>query len=360
MNLKTLSFTLIGALATVGASHACTTILLGAPGHTRLAFSYDFVMEAGAVLINGRGAERSSIFAPEPAIWDVEHASVTFNQFGPGLPTTGMNDAGLVVTLMWNEDVDYPAPTGEPGVGELELIQRLLDTSASVGEAVAEARATHVPGMVPIHYFVTDSAGARAILAHENGELTVRAEDAVPIPALTNIWYEQLINLLPSASPDGAASPADGFDDLAGNSVGRFANAASSIAEAGAEPSTGTAFTALVGVANEMTRWNIVYDPVGGAVAFRLGTDGPAHELALASVDLDLDCRAHPLGLRLGSADDRNITDDLQPFDEIAALSLIADVYPAFPPTAAMLPAEQHAEFAEMALAATRCVQPDR
>jgi len=30
------------------------------------------------------------------------------------------------------------------------------------------------------------------------------------------------------------------------------------------------------------------------------------------------------------------------------------------PPTAAMLPAEQHAEFAEMALAATRCVQPDR
>src|SRR6056297_1262131 len=113
MNLKTLSFTLLGALATVGASHACTTILLGAPGHTRLAFSYDFVMEAGAVLINGRGAERSSIFAPEPAIWDVEHASVTFNQFGPGLPTTGMNDAGLVVTLMWNEDVDYPAPIGE-------------------------------------------------------------------------------------------------------------------------------------------------------------------------------------------------------------------------------------------------------
>lgn len=360
MTLRIVPFALAltGALVTVGASHACTTMLLGAPGQTRLAFSYDFVTEAGVVLINGHGAERRSIFAPEPAVWNVDHASITFNQFGPGLPTTGMNDAGLVVTLMWNEGVEFPTPTGEPGVGELELIQRLLDTSATVEEAVAEARATHVPGMVPIHYFVTDRTGARAILAHVDGVLTVRYGDAVPIPALTNIWYERLLDLLPSAEGTGAGEQAEGFDDLAGNSLGRFAEAASSIAAAGAAPSTETAFDALGGVANEMTQWNVVYDPVEGAVAFRLGTSGPVHTLDLASVD-DA-CHPHPLGLRLENAAAGNIADDLQPFDETAALSLIADVYPAFPPTAVMLPAEQHAGFAEQALEATQCVHSGR
>lgn len=356
MRPKTLVLALLGALTATGASDACTTILLGEPGHTRLAFSYDFVTDAGAVLVNGSGAERRSIFAPEPATWDVDHASVTFNQFGPGLPTTGMNEAGLVVTLMWNEDVAYPAPTGEPGVGELELIQRLLDTSATVAEAVAEARATHVPGMVPIHYFVTDRAGDRAILAHEDGELTVRSGDAVPIPALTNIWYDQLLDLLPSVEEAEADDQADGFDDLAGNSLGRFADAASSIATAGMAPSTETAFDALGGVANEMTQWNVVYDPVERSVAFRLGTTGPVHTLDVNSVG-DA-CRVHPLGLRLADAATGDIADDLQPFDKTAALSLIADVYPAFPPTAAMLPTEQHEGFAEQVIDATRCTQP--
>lgn len=356
MRLKTLALALFGLLATAGAAQACTTMLLGQPGHTRLAFSYDFVIDAGAVLVNGRGAERRSIFAPQPAVWHVDHASVTFNQFGPGLPTTGMNEAGLVVTLMWNEDVTYPAPTGGPGVGELELIQRLLDTSGTVQEAIAEAQRTEVPGMVPIHYFVTDRSGARAILAHEDGELTVRSGDEVPVPALTNIWYDRLLDLLPSQEAAGADGQADGFDDLAGNSLGRFASAASSISAAGAQPSTQVAFEALGGVANEMTQWKVVYDPVGGTVAFRLGTTGALRTLDLASVDGD--CRAHPLGLRLEHGATGDVAGDLQPFDETAALSLIADVYPAFPPTAAMLPTEQQAGFAEQMIAATHCTQP--
>lgn len=358
MTFRLLSLAVAATISAAGVSQACTTILLGAPGHARLAYSYDFVTGAGAVLVNGRGAERRSIFAPEPAVWSVDHASITFNQFGPGLPTTGMNDAGLVVTLMWNEGVEYPDPTGEPGVGELELIQRLLDTSATVEEAVAEARATHVPGMVPIHYFVTDRAGARAILAHADGELTVRSGDAVPIPALTNIDYGQLLAQLPSADETQTGGQSEGFDDLAGNSLGRFAEAATSIAAAGAAPSTGTAFDALGGVANEMTQWNVVYDPAEGTVAFRLGTTGPVHTFDIASVD-DA-CRPHPLGLRLETAAAGDIANDLQPFDETAALILIADVYPAFPPTAAMLPTEEHAGFAQEALAATQCAQTDR
>jgi hypothetical protein len=346
-----------GALATAGPSHACTTMLLGAPGQTRLAYSYDFVTGAGALLVNGRGAERRSVVATEPDVWPVHHASVTFNQFGPGLPTTGMNEAGLIVTLMWNEGVEYPAPTGEPSVGELELIQRLLDTSATVNEAVAEARSVHVPGMVPIHYFVTDRAGARAILAHQDGELTVRRGDEIPVPALTNVDYERLLSSLPDVSGSGGTRPAgqsDGLGDLAGNSLGRFAQAASAIDEAGTDPSTGMAFDAIDGVALEITQWNVVYDPVEGAVAFRMGTTGPVHSLALGAVALT--CRAHPLGVRLEDAGAGEIEDMLTPFDEDANLFLIAEVYPAFPPTDTFLPPAAHAEFAAETLAATRCV----
>lgn len=355
MTFKLMSLALASVIAAASVAQACTTILLGAPGHTRLAFSYDFVTDAGAVLVNGRGAERRSVFAPQPDVWRVDRASVTFNQFGPGLPTTGMNDAGLVVTLMWNEGVDYPAPSDEPGVGELELIQRLLDTSATVPEAIAEARSVRVPGMVPIHYFVTDRTGARAILAHQHGTLTVHTGDALPIPALTNIDYEDLLAGLATEAGRATTEQSDGFDDLGGNSPGRFAEAASAIEAAGAAPSTTIAFDALDGVANEMTQWNVVYAPADGMVAFRLGTTGAVHRFDLHSVDLS--CRAHPLGLKLDDASAGDIADDLQPFDEAANLSLIAEVYPSFPPTAAFLPAEAHADFGARTLAATRCLQ---
>jgi len=347
------------ALAMGGLSHACTTILLGAPGHTRLAYSYDFITGAGALLINGRGAQRRSVIVPKPDVWSVRYASVTFNQFGPGLPTTGMNEAGLVVTLMWNEGVEYPAPTTTPSVGELEMIQRMLDTSATVDEAIAEAMSVVVPGMVPIHYFVTDREGERAILAHQDGDLTVRVGNEVPVPALTNVDYDML---LASLTLSNKGIPADGrsddLNDLSGNSLGRFAAAKSTIDDAGPYPSTSNALDALVEVANEMTQWNVVYAPFEGIVSFRKGTTGPVNSLKLDSVELA--CRPRPLGVMLGDANTGEIEKILSPFDEAANLNLIRGVYPAFPPTRAFLPPEEHSEFAADTLEATNCVFNER
>lgn len=172
-------------------AQACTSMLLGAPGSTRLAYSYDFNIGAGLLLVNGRGAERRSILDTFPDSWVVRYGSVSFNQFGPGSPTTGMNEAGLVVTLMWNDEVEYPAANGRPAVTELEFIQRLLDHSGNVPEAIAEAGSVHVPGMVPIHYFVTDCAGRSAVLAFQDGELHVT--EGPEIPALTNSDYELVL-----------------------------------------------------------------------------------------------------------------------------------------------------------------------
>jgi choloylglycine hydrolase len=347
----------IGAAAsTAGAALACTTMLLGAPGSTLLAYSYDFFTGAGAMVVNARSAERRSVLDHAPDVWRVRYGSVTFNQFGLGMPMTGMNEAGLVVTLMWNDGVEFAAPDQNPSVNELELIQRLLDTAATVPEAIAEARAVAVPGIVPIHYFVTDPTGVRAILAHQDGVLTVLTGDEVPVPALTNSDYAVLQAELPMLVGFGgsrAIAESDDVSDALANSVGRFARAASSILASGAEPSETTAFAALEGVENQGTQWNVVYDPQATSIAFRLGTAGPLHRIALG--DLDFACRDQPAGLRLDTAPVGDVGAALIPFGMAETLALITEVYPEFPPTAGM-PEEALPGIAAATLAATHCL----
>lgn len=154
------------------AALACTTMVLGPQAHRLVAYSYDQPSSgAGMLVVNPKGVARSSIMDPPQAAWAARHGSVTFNQFGLGMPTAGMNTAGLVVTLMWNADASYGAPTGDPQLNELELIQHLLDTAATVDEALAVAGELHVQGLVPIHYFLVDRHGDTAGLRPGNGEL---------------------------------------------------------------------------------------------------------------------------------------------------------------------------------------------
>ena len=80
----------------------------------------------------------------KPASWVSRYGSVTFNQYGREFPNGGMNEAGLVVELMWLDDTTYPATDGRPALDCLEWIQYQLDTAATLSDH--RLRLRRVPG----------------------------------------------------------------------------------------------------------------------------------------------------------------------------------------------------------------------
>jgi choloylglycine hydrolase len=50
-----------------------------------------------------------------------------------------MNEAGLVVEIMWLKESEYPPPDEHPTVNELQWVQYQLDNFATVTEVAANA-----------------------------------------------------------------------------------------------------------------------------------------------------------------------------------------------------------------------------
>jgi penicillin V acylase-like amidase (Ntn superfamily) len=99
------------------------------------------------------------------------YGSVTFNQCGREFPHGGMNEAGLVVELMWFDGTRYPPRDGRQAVSELSWIQYMLDTCATTAEVVDMAARVRIAGSVPIHFLVADRSGASASIEFIDGKL---------------------------------------------------------------------------------------------------------------------------------------------------------------------------------------------
>src|SRR5438067_1938354 len=90
-------------------TRACTTFLVG----DTVGKCYDWNMGQGLVLLNPRGLDKSAMpMSPtdRPARWHADHASLTFNQYGREMPNGGINEAGLVVEVMWLDETRLPPP----------------------------------------------------------------------------------------------------------------------------------------------------------------------------------------------------------------------------------------------------------
>jgi penicillin V acylase-like amidase (Ntn superfamily) len=95
---------IVAALAAIPSSaSACTTFCLERSGDVVFGKNYDFGIGSGMLVVNKRGVSKvSQVGAPDhPARWVSQYGSLTFNQFGREFPSGGMNEAGLVVELMW-------------------------------------------------------------------------------------------------------------------------------------------------------------------------------------------------------------------------------------------------------------------
>jgi penicillin V acylase-like amidase (Ntn superfamily) len=239
----------------------CTTVCLLEQGRALVAYNYDFHPSEGLVLVNKRGTRKQSRVEPQGASWTARHGSITFNQFGRDNPTTGVNEQGLMVSLMWLDATAYPPPDHRPAVGILEWIQYHLDQHASVAEVVANAEAVRPTSRIPIHYLFADASGDAATIEFLDGTLVVHRGETLPVRALANSTYADSVAAFEAAKRTGEMP-------TSGSSLDRFVRGAM-LASGDGDPMA-RSFAVLAAVARPgFTRWSIVYDLEAGDVYFK-------------------------------------------------------------------------------------------
>ena len=292
-------------------AQACTTFMLSRGGVPVVGKSYDWYMGQGLVIVNKRGVAKQSLpVKPDdhPARWVSRHASVTFNQYGREFPAGGMNDAGLVVEVMWLDSSEYERADGRPVLNELQWIQYQLDSFATVAEMMAAAPALRVsPVYARVHYLACDRSGACAAFEHIGGKQVVTPGAR----ALTNHTYAESVAWAAKQGPPPSGA----------GSLPRFARAARQAEAAPSGDPVTAAFTLLDGVRWSESQWNIVYDPVHLRVSFRTRVSRAIKTLDLSK--LDASCAKPPVLVDIDADAGGDVAGRLRPYDTSANRSLI-------------------------------------
>lgn len=247
---------------------ACTTFCLKNNGEVLFGKNYDWMIGDGMIFVNKRGIEKSAMVSGNEtaARWVSKYGNVTFNQYGKDNPSGGMNEAGLVVELMWLDDTEYPKTDARPVIDVLEWIQYQLDISANVEEVVKNAEAVRIASPVKLHYLVNDKAGNSATIEFLNGNTVAHTGEKLAVSTLANDTYEKSLNYSKTVAPEKAKTESS-FDRFirAADKTKKFADKPKTEAE-----SVNYAFEILSNVAQKKTtQWSIVYDQKRAKIHFR-------------------------------------------------------------------------------------------
>lgn len=184
---KTFLLTVAGACALVVSSltsDACTrAVYLGPSGMTVTGRTMDWREDPRTNLyIFPRGIERQGALTNHTVRWKSKYGSVSAAGYDIGI-ADGMNEAGLVASLLFLPESDYTRPNDtRPVMGLSIWTQYVLDNFATVSEAVAELRlekfridAPDLPNGVEsrLHLAITDATGNSAIFEYIDGNLHI-------------------------------------------------------------------------------------------------------------------------------------------------------------------------------------------
>lgn len=175
------------AMLLVPTAESCTRVVyLGPEGRILTGRSMDWKLPMESNLwVFPRGMQRDGAAGPRSARWTAEYGSLIVS--GYDIATAdGMNEAGLVVNLLWEVEASYPEDDGEtPRISLAVFPQYLLDQFATVAEAVG-GLATHpiqvAGGEVPVgppgraatvHVSMSDASGDSAIIEFVAGEMVI-------------------------------------------------------------------------------------------------------------------------------------------------------------------------------------------
>jgi penicillin V acylase-like amidase (Ntn superfamily) len=296
---------LLVLLAMAPSALPCTTFCMARDGEVLFGRNYDFEIGQGYVMTNRRGLLKTSMAGT--LHWSARFGSVTFNQWGREFPMDGMNEAGLVVALMWLDETVYPRDE-RPSLRVLEWIQYSLDNFGSVAELLARIEETRIAGGTPLHYLVMDATGDSATIEYLEGRLVVH-RGAV---ALANDSYSRSSSYLTTL---GSRVP------TSSSSLDRFARASMLVRTL--QPGVNAAFEILDDVAQRgATRWSVVYDAARRELWWVSDRNRSRKQLRFSDLALDCTAEAKMVDIHAPSA-------ALEPYSADANRDLVVSSYAA-------------------------------
>jgi penicillin V acylase-like amidase (Ntn superfamily) len=289
-------------------------------------FDNDYTTE-GLILINPRGLEKTSPYTGiggARARWVSKYASVGFCLDHVGHAWTGMNEKGLVVSMMHIPETEAPPADRRPPLMDGQWIQYMLDTCETVQDVL---RAMDNFRIITIdHYHIADAGGDSAVVEFLGGEKFVYTGEQLPISAITNSTYADSINdwvaynQSPFPAPDG--------------SLWRFRIAADRLEGFEAtdpESAVDYAFETLYRVRSELaynlplrTEWSMVFDTRRLRVYFRTYMHPQIRYFDLG--DFDPSCRREVQVLDIR----RDLSGDVSPYFEDLTFDVACDHYRGF------------------------------
>lgn len=300
--------------------HACSTFCVHLGGRKFFGRNYDFEIGDGMVMVNSSGLQKKGFQTGGPK-WTARFGSVTFNQFGRDNPMGGMNEAALVVALMWLDEAQYPDADERMPLGGLEWIQYQLDTAATVEDVIESHRKVRISGRVPLHYLVSDGTGRAATIEFLRGRLVAHTDDQLPAAVLTNSVYTKSLEFLLSRRGRTPGGP---------GSMERFARAATqldALKQTDPDKPVQALFDVLDSVAQPQTRWSILYDQTKRVIHFRTDVHRP-----LRYVPMDAFRFTCGSGVKLLDIDTRlqgDVSGKFKPYSTAANLAFISRTYAA-------------------------------
>lgn len=285
----------LGIAAQSAPAEACTAFGLRRGDAVIVGKSYDWHSAAGLLMVNKRGVAKQAMLMQrglKAARWVSRFGSLTFNQYGRELPLGGINEQGLVMEVLWLSSARYGDDTSRPALNELQLIQYLLDTTATTAKAVEAAGKVRVArGYARVHYLVCDRAGACATLEHLDGKLVAHQGNKLPVALLTNSTYAQSRSTLRGYRGFGGKRAAPGDR----GSLSRFVRAATGLQAIGKKAAgaklVDAGFAVLESVHTpNFSRWQTIYQPKLGQLSFRLA--GKKARLIAKTQSFDFRCKS--------------------------------------------------------------------
>ncbi len=171
------------SLVTMPAS-ACTRCLhVFADGTVIVGRSMDWVEDPGSeIWVFPRGMKRQGNAGPQSFAWTSKHGSVSVSFYGVAT-ACGINEKGLVANLLYLAESDYgPAVAGRPNLSIGGWAQYVLDSHATVAEAVADLEKEPFTIIAPVlpngdpgvaHLAISDPSGDSAIFEYIGGRLKI-------------------------------------------------------------------------------------------------------------------------------------------------------------------------------------------
>ncbi len=250
----------------------CSVFSINHGVHFAVGKNLDWSVGDGYIIINKKNTLNFAMNGKtnDPFRWVSKLGSVTFNQFGKGMPLGGMNEKGLVVEELSYAPSDYPEDKDIPAVNEFQWIQYQLDNFCSVNEVITNIGKIRISKFfVGLHYFVCDRHGECAVIEFINGDIKIYTGADLPVKAVTNNNYPNLLKYLKFYKGFGGSLIATSGPE----SPERFVRIATELkderSKAGDDP-VSSAFGILKVASQYDTQWSIVYDLATLKIHFRI------------------------------------------------------------------------------------------